>query len=325
MALDPADRAMYIGYSDGSLQTIDFYDEVQKTTPTDTLRDQTTSHRPIQPSSKTRFGADSQKLGGVLSLSLTWDGTTLISGHSSGKVAVWDVAKGNYLSTLTNLPGPVSNLQCLLPTGYPNQPEPKFRIATVVKPKQDVCGSSNGSSLVPPNYTLTMQFSGRLHTARASATDHTHTTKTVFEEALSHPSFPRDMLEEGLAELERWDPMSQNALSQSAEFMSLDQDDNSGVTNNITHQSEVKHLRKQLASLQRIQKVTFTQLAELREEKDFLVGQEKQRAERARTRAKKRQGPTNGTAAVHAGDVEINDDETAGSESESDDAGAVGA
>jgi pre-rRNA-processing protein IPI3 len=323
VALDPADRAMYIGYSDGSLQTIDFYDEVQKTTPTDILRDQSSSHRPIQPSPKTRFGAESQKLGGVLSLSLTWDGTTLISGHSSGKIAVWDIAKGTYLSTLTNHPGPVSNLQCLLPTGFPNQPESKFKIATVVKPKQDAGGSSDGSGLVPPNYTLTMQFNGRLHTARASATDHTHTTKTAFEEALSHPSFPNDMLEESLAELESWNPTSQNGLAPAVEFMSLDQDDDSGVTNNVAHQSEMKDLRKQLASLQRIQKVTFTQLLELREEKDFLVGQEKKRAERARTRAKMRQGLTNGTAAVHAGDVEMNGDETSGAESESDDAGAA--
>ena len=42
-----------------------------------------------------------------------------------------------------------------------------------------------------------------------------------------------------------------------------------------------EELKKQLASLQRIQKVTFTQLSELREEKEYLLKKEKDRADRA--------------------------------------------
>jgi pre-rRNA-processing protein IPI3 len=82
-------------------------------------------------------------------------------------------------------------------------------------------------------------------------------------------------------------------------------------------QTEVKELKKQLASLQRIQKVTFSQLSELREEKDYFMDQEKKRAEHAKTRAKKRL--LNGASRNHTnGDVEMNDgtDATSGSESD---------
>lgn len=323
VTLDPADRAFHVAYSDGSLQTIDFFDEIQKTASTDVLRDPSSSHRPIQPSPKTRFNAESQKLGGALSLSLSWDGTTLISGHASGKVAAWDIAKGNYLSTLANLPGPVANLQFLPPTGFPHPLEPTFRIHTVVKPKQEL-GSSSGNSLVPPNYTLHMQLTGRLSSAHISATDERLSVKSEFKEALTHSSFPMSMLEESLAELDSWSASTKSGLAPAAEFMALNNNDDIGAAGNEAQRQEMSAMKKQLASLQRVQKVTFSQLSELREENEHLVGQERKRAERARTRAKKRQGLTNGSAPAYNDDVEMNDGaDSSNSEADTDDAGAV--
>ncbi|KAF1841608.1 WD domain-containing protein [Cucurbitaria berberidis CBS 394.84] len=320
VALDPADRAFYVAYGDGSLQTIDFYDEVQRTTSIDLLREASSSHRPIQPSPKTRFNAESQKLGGALSLSLSWDGTTLISGHASGKIATWDIAKSNYLSTLTNFPGPVSNLQFLAPTGFPNPREPTFKIQTIVKPKHDAGLTSSGNGLVPSNYTLSMQFTGRLRSPHVSATDGRSTKKSLFEEALTHPSFPAGMLEESLAELETWGAASKGNSAPAADFMALAQDDNANASSSSTSAAEVKDLKKQLASLQRIQKVTFSQLSELREEKEYFMSQEKKRAERTKTRAKKKLGLTNGAKPSRADeDVQMNDSDGASSESESDD------
>lgn len=321
VALDPADRAFYVAYADGSLQTIDFYDEVQKNVPADVLRDPSSSHRPVQPSPKTRFSAESQKLGGALSLSLSWDGTTLLSGHASGKVAAWDLAKSNYLSTLANLPGPVSNLTFLTPTGFPRPQVQPFKIHTVVKPKQDAGSAGGGSSLVPAGYTLNMQFTGRLHTERASATENVLTPKSDFEKALMHPSFPTSMLEEGLAELDTWNATSKRGDASASDFMALDNGDADSAG---TSHNEVNELKRQVASLQRIQKVTFSQLSELREENQHYMSQEKKRAERAKTRAKKRMGLNNGAVASHAnGDVEMMDNETSESESDSDDTGAA--
>lgn len=318
VTLDPADRAFYVAYADGSLQTVDFYDEVQKNMPTDVLRDASSSHRPVQPSPKTRFGAESQKLEGALSLSLNWDGTTLVSGHASGKVAAWDLAKSNYLSTLANLPGPVSNLHFLQPTGFPQTQERPFKVQTIVKPKQEAGLAGGGSGLVPMGYKLNMQFTGRLRTGHASATQSILTTKSEFESALAHPSFPISMLEESFAELESWNAPSKGGAAMSSDFMALDNGDHTGAAD---PQTEVNELKRQVASLQRIQKVTFSQLSELREEKEFFMGQEKRRAARAKSRAKKKMGLTNGAASGHANEnVEMMDsDEATDSESDADD------
>lgn len=304
VTLDPADRAFYVAYADGSMQTVDFYDDVQQTAPTDLLRDPSLSHRPVQPSPKTRFSADSQKLGGALSLSLSWDGTTLVSGHASGKVAAWDVAKSNFSTTITNLPGPVSNLQFLQPTGFPNAPERNFKIHTVIKPKQESGAAAAGNGLIPSGYTLTMQFNGRLHTGRVSATEKTVTTKTAFEEALTHPSFPTSMLEESLAELTSWGAPFTNGNAQTSDFMALD--DHATADTGTSREIEIKELKSQIASLQRIQKVTFSQLSELRAENEYFTGKEKEKAERARTRAKKKMGLTNGASVSQ--DVDMGDD-----------------
>lgn len=309
VTLDPADRAFYVAYADGSLQTVDFYDDVQQAVATDVLRDAASSHRPVQPSPKTRFNAESQKLGGVLSLGLSWDGTTLVSGHASGKVATWDIAKSNYMSTLTNLLGPVSNLQFLLPTGFPRAPERTFKIQTVVKPKQDLGSASSGSGLVPTAYSLNMQFTGRLRTGRASAAEKKLTTKSAFEEALTHSSFPTDMLEESLAELESWNATSKGGAAPVTDFMALDYEEYANAPE--SQQAKLKELRKQIASLQRIQKVTFSQLSELRTEKDYFLGQEKKRAERAKTRARRKMGITNGAAPNRSNeDVEMTDSDS---------------
>ncbi|KAH7073403.1 WD40-repeat-containing domain protein [Paraphoma chrysanthemicola] len=314
VTLDPADRGFYVAYADGSLQTVDFYDEVQQSNPTSVLHDVASSHRPVQPSPKTRFNAESQKLGGVLSLALSWDGTTLVSGHASGKVASWDIAKSNYMSTLANLPGPVSNLQFLAPTGFPHALDKTFKIQTVVKPKQDLASGAGGSGQVPTGYSLNVQFTGRLRTGRVSATEKKTAARSAFEEALTHPSFPADMLEESLAEMASWNATTKGGAAPVADFMALDYED--GAIPPESQQAEVKELRKQIASLQRIQKVTFSQLSELRTEKDYFMGQEKKRAERAKMRARKKMGLTNGAAPDRSHeDVEMIDSE---SESDSD-------
>lgn len=312
VTLDPADRAFYVAYADGSLQTVDFYDDVQQTVATDVLRDPSSAHRPVQPSPKTRFSADSQKLGGALSLSLSWDGTTLVSGHASGKVAAWDVAKSNFLTTITNLPGPVSNLQFLQPTGFPKASERNFKIHTVIKPKQEGGAAGSGNGLIPPGYTLNMQLTGRLHTGRVSAAEKTVTTKTSLEEALTHPTFPTSMLEESLAELATWGAPSTNGNAHTSDFMALGEQ--AAAEPSTSREAEIKELKSQIASLQRIQKVTFSQLSELRAENEFFTGKEKQKAERAKIRAKKKMGLTNG-ASINQ-DVDMGEDDTGSEDSD---------
>ncbi|KAF2752291.1 WD40 repeat-like protein [Sporormia fimetaria CBS 119925] len=315
VTLDPADRAFYVAYADGSLQTLSFYDEMQQSTPVDILRDGSQSHRPVQPPPTTRFNAESQKLGGVLSLSLSWDGTTLLSGHDSGKIASWDLAKNNFMATLTSLPGPVTNLQFLTPTGFPNAPAPKFRIHTVTKPRQDLSMPMSGNALVPPNYTWNVEFTGRISVPRISAIDEPEVRKSDFEEALTHASFPMSMLEESLAELESWGskPTPTTTVAPAADFLSLSESTTAGKATaapssaSASASDDVKALKKQLATLQRIQKATFSQLSSLREENTYLLNKERERARQVQKR-----GLSNGR-----GDADVDmDDAVTSSESD---------
>ena len=318
VTLDAADRAFYVAFEDGSLQIVDFYDELQQSTPTDTLKETSLSHRPVQPSVRRRFNAESQKLGGALSLSISWDSTTLISGHTSGKVASWDIAKGNYISTLSTLAGPVTNLQFLVPTGFPNTPEPKFKIHTVVKPKQGTGIEQRSNGIVPTNYSLALQLISRVSVPSISAMEQARSEKSEFEEALTHPIFPTSMLEESLAELESWNS-NYTTAAPITDFLSLFTDDDKSTRGaGVVHDSEqLKELKKQLVSLQRIQKVTFEQLAELREEKAWFMSIEAKRSKRKQRKARKKHGDLNGDA---NGDVEMNQDRFSASESESSDA-----
>lgn len=322
LVLDPADRAFYLAYGDGSLQMVDFYDDMQKTTPTDTLRDTASSHRPIQPAPKSRFNAESQKLGAALSLSLSWDGQTLISGHATGKIAVWDTAKGNYISTVTNLPGPVTNLEFIEPIGFPTPSEPTFKLQTVVKPKQD-SGVAGGNAVIPPNYTLTMQLNGVLQRPVISATE-TVNKRSAFEEALVHPSFPQAMLDDSLAELATWNAPSilGAAKAPAADFLSLDETAGPRESQSGSNTNEVQELKKQLASLQRVQKITFKQLSELREEKEYLLSEERKRSQSAQGDTKAKNNLANGSTSDvgmsnnTSGESESSDGDSSESESE---------
>jgi pre-rRNA-processing protein IPI3 len=306
LALDPADRAVYVAYSDGSLQTLSFYDEVQITMATETLRDMSSSHRPIQPATKSRFRAVVDKLGAALSLSVSWDGTSLISGHASGKVAAWDAAKGTCISAVASLPGPVTNLLYLEPTGFPMAREPTFKVHTVVKPKHDF-GPTASDALVPLNYSLNMQFVGRLPSLHISATERSTGDRSEFEEALSHPSFPRAMLEEGLAELAVWNAPSKGSVAPAADFLLLNE--SSVAETDLSQSNELQKVKKQLASLQRVQKATFRQLSELREEKEYFVTREREReregAQRGQRKTTHTSSHTNGATPHADPDVEM--------------------
>ncbi|KAF2273645.1 WD domain-containing protein [Westerdykella ornata] len=329
VTLDPADRAFFVAYADGSLQTLSFYDEMQQSTPVDVLREGSQSHRPLQPPPSTRFNAESQKLGAARSLSLTWDGTTLISGHESGKIAAWDVAKGTYLSTLASLPGPVTNLLFLPPTGFPlNAAEPTFKVHTVTKPRQDLVMPADGNALVPPNYGFNnVQFTGRLELPSCSATEmgRPEGRKSKFEEALTHTSFPLEMLEESLAELETWGQQqsggASNVVPAVADFLSFAgaAEDTGAVQGDQGGKDELQELKEQFAALQRIQKVTFTQLSELREEKEYLLARERKRVQKKRMQQEKKEGGKE-EGAMNGdgdGDVEMSEDEEEEEEEES--------
>jgi pre-rRNA-processing protein IPI3 len=288
VVLDAIDRAFYTAYDDGTVQLVDLY---KNTGTTNALYDETQVQTALQPGEENRWAATAQELGPGLSLGISWDGSRLVSGHQSGKVAAWDPGKGRFLSTLSTLPGPVSNLAMLPPAGFPNPLPAPFKVHTVVKPRFDLVDSSSGKgSTIPGNYTFTAQFTSQLPSLHLSPTEAPIIcpTKSDFEIALTHASFPTSMLEAGLAELASWHQTSSPATSGAAnggkeatDFISFEDSLSASKTGKgkkapkLTVQQENEMLKKQVASLQRLQKISFKQLKDSKAEIKALIEEQK--------------------------------------------------
>ena len=192
LALDPADRAAYAGYEDGTIQFLDFYDQGGLN---QTLHDPVAQSAPTQPSASTIWAAQDHPSTAILCLQVSYDGTSLLSGHRDGKVHPWDVGTGRFEKHLVDFSAPVTNLQMLKPIGFTNVPEPALKIQNVVKPRYDnfTNGHHSSGSTIPPNYALTARFTSNLPLPGSSSA-------SLFHEALSHPSFPTPLLEEAVSE-----------------------------------------------------------------------------------------------------------------------------
>ncbi|KAI4203064.1 MAG: hypothetical protein LQ350_002112 [Teloschistes chrysophthalmus] len=198
LTLDPADRAAYAGYEDGSIQILDFYK--QKSSLIHPHYDANKQSTPAQPPDSDRWSSSETASSPAHCLQLSYDGTTLLGGHENGKVHTWNIAKGKYNNQLADLTLPVTNLIMLPPTGFPTQNPGTTKLQNVVKPKYENSFSgatdTNGTSAVPINYAYTAQFTSTLPLPDPPA------GYSDLDEALTHPSFPRHMLDEGIAELE---------------------------------------------------------------------------------------------------------------------------
>ena len=192
LALDPADRAAYAGYEDGTIQFLDFYTHGGLY---QTLHDPIAQSAPTQPSASTIWAAQDHPPTAILCLQVSYDGTSLLSGHRDGKVHPWDVGTGKYEKHLVDFSAPVTNLQMLKPTGFANVPEQTLKLQNVVKPRYDSFTNDhhNSGTTIPSNYTLTAQFTSDLPLPGSGGA-------SLFQEALNHPSFPTPLLDEALSE-----------------------------------------------------------------------------------------------------------------------------
>lgn len=100
-------------------------------------------------------------------MALSYDGTSLITGHACGKVVQWDTAGNHSNSELVDLNAPVNNL-VVLSTFPKTRP---VKAVNVVKPKI-------GDSM----YTYTAQFVGDLESSQ-------------FQKALQQPGVPSEILQ----------------------------------------------------------------------------------------------------------------------------------
>lgn len=193
IALDPVDRAAYVGYEDGSVQSIEFY---RAGSVQNSLHDSSLQSTPAQVSADDRWLPPSADSGAARALSLSYDGAILLSAHDGGKVLSWTIARRKFAATIADYTHPVTNLVVLPPNGLQNaSKEPIRTIHTVVKPRHDgsLSDPAHAPGAVPAAYSFQTHL---LASARSRSRQ-----PTQFSQALTHSSFPDSMIEEGLAEL----------------------------------------------------------------------------------------------------------------------------
>lgn len=267
--MDPADRAAYVGYEDGSIQLLRFYIDKSFTHP---LHQFDVHSTPSHPAAKDRWLPPSPQSSATLSIQLSYDGATLLSGHRGGAVQSWDVAKGLFAKTLAELSSPVTNLKILSPTGFPITSVPPLKLHKVVKPRyESSAGAYNNpytTSGLPANYTLTAQF----------ATTLSH-QPTDFQTSLTSPTFSQSLLDASIAELTSLPSAKQGPISNSA--LGGEEGEDPGEQNT--------HLLAQLNAALYTQRETMSQLLEMdkkvwRMQQDLRIKSERKKARRERKR-----------------------------------------
>ncbi|KAF2763748.1 WD40 repeat-like protein [Teratosphaeria nubilosa] len=267
LVVDGADRAVYIGYEDGSVQQLDLYEQREA------VQDARDSNAPIQPSAKSLWKPTDASVGAASSLSLSWDSCILLSGHTSGQILSWDVATGRLQNSILQqpLPGPVDNLSFLPVSGFAHEADRKFRIPAIVKPRFGAFDSGDGS--IPGNYVVNIELTSSQRDADSDGV-------SIFEQALTAPSFPQALLDEGLAELSSWgDNLAAHANGAAdgeidEDFMTLDGPEKPGERSLA---QENLWLKKQIDALRRLQTASFEKIDKINAERRALIKREQKR------------------------------------------------
>ena len=193
LALDPADRAAFVGFADGAVQCIDFYAKQSLMHP---FSDQT-GHHSTQTSDTGRWTLPKDDSSPANCLAVSYDGSILLSGHENGKVCSWNVGGGKQRGHLADFAAPVTNLLMLTPGGFLNTPKPPLKLHQVTKPKYESFSIATDGSR-SQGYSIRAQLVGRIQPSAAQQSHVTHD----FHSTLASATFPDDLVYASLAELQ---------------------------------------------------------------------------------------------------------------------------
>ena len=190
--MDIADRAVFVGYEDGTIQAIDLYKQSTRDGPNSLFNGN--SLAAIQLMEKDRWPASTTASDPINCITISYDGTLLLSGHQSGKIISWDVAKGRLRNQLIDLGKPVTNIRMDWPAGLPTD-APGFQIKIIVKPRMDLSTYTGDSpSGLPPGYCFHAKLNSSKKISRSRQQED-------FQELLNCKFFSKDTVEEALSEL----------------------------------------------------------------------------------------------------------------------------
>ncbi|GAB7359819.1 hypothetical protein MBLNU230_g6987t1 [Neophaeotheca triangularis] len=275
LALDAGDRAVFVGYPDGSLQMLDlFADGERHFTSVHDLAEQASA---VTPAPSSQWLPPDSAIAAAHCLDVSFDGSTVISGHQSGDIIAWDVARKRGVKVHLQIPfnGPVTNLAFLPVTGFRQDKHRNVSVPNVVKPRFGAF--DNGfSQNVPGDYAIQLQM------LASQEKDHENENEpSAFEKALLAPSLPSALLDEGLKELDTWrsgfahNVPNEDAVESNDGFMSLDA--SSENPDQATMEEQNAELKAQIEALRRVQRASFDKLERLGAETRALRKRESQR------------------------------------------------
>ncbi|KAK3997015.1 WD40-repeat-containing domain protein [Cladorrhinum sp. PSN332] len=175
LSLDPASRAICVSCEDGSIYLEELFGEKPILGP-----DSEQSSTVVQVS--TPLGATQAETGPASCLSVSYDGTTLLTGHSKGQILRWDITENKTPVELANLNAAVTNVVFVspFPTGKPT------KTVNIIKPSQA---------------ERTYVFAAQLDSWAAAS-------ESRFDSLLNAAGFPKAALEEAIAAFQQPAPES---------------------------------------------------------------------------------------------------------------------
>ncbi|KAL6251140.1 Pre-rRNA-processing protein ipi3 [Rhinocladiella similis] len=243
VTIDPADRAIYFGCDDGQIQSFDIYqrkDQVQAS------RSNSSDFPPIQLQPKDSWVAPSSDIGAANCLTLSYDGTSLLSGHRNGAIIRWDCGKHRIMNEVSNLGQPVTSIQMLEPEGFFRRKTTSYTVTNVVKPNLDLAASNdNGTCGIPARYNLYVKLGP---------------TKSVqvdgpVDQAILGPGFTQDLFDDALRSLTRPSQGTTTSSLDSSELGKVErlEDEVSRLKEQlkVLHNVEQKRKERKLARLER--------------------------------------------------------------------------
>lgn len=223
IAIDPADRVVYFGAQSGDIYSWAVYQESFNGIST---LDSSTIKAAREITTKDRWTTPSSDPGPANCLSLSYDGSCLLSGHSNGAVLRWDTGKKRISGEVTNLGQSVTWIRTLQPEGMLNPTLLGFKVPEIVKPNLELSAQTdNGSCGVPSKYGL----HGRIMSLVKG-------DGNCVDDALSGSGFPQSMIESALKSLKDGGGATTSGLNEIA---------TSSHTEKL--EAEISRLKQQLA------------------------------------------------------------------------------
>ncbi|KAK5988939.1 Pre-rRNA-processing IPI3-like protein [Cladobotryum mycophilum] len=168
IALDPCARALFVSSEDGNLYLVDFFGDKPL------LGSRSAELASIVVQVNSPLGVADEEAGSASCLSVSYDGTSVLTGHTKGKILKWNLVDNSHPTELANLNASVTNMiMAPLLRGKASS-----QTVTVVKPNQ-----------AQRQYTLTAQLEGNL------------SSNSRFDQMLNSKGFSPETIAEAIASL----------------------------------------------------------------------------------------------------------------------------